>query len=425
MIKINYTFKAIEPISHFSDNKSGNVQMFRRQNVLRKTPFVIKSKFNTKEERREALISLLIYSYLKIRRKVQYGGWDEFEDKVKSYSYSKDKNDFFNKLLESFECGRITDDNFFSILDMFNDYEFLDLMRTEYKLIIAKVRSGVNRHREEKKVNEGVVEYVLPDLKEGESNFTINSNQVPFISGNSIRGVLRNLVMEDWCNLSSVGTFERRLPNDVFHQLFTGGNITDSTEFELLEKRRNYVHFCPMVGLFGSAIGNMTIQGDLIVGQPILRCLENGLGEVSFWDMMNINFNTRKDDEKSEVGVYFLPAETEQKHQMIFYNEQVSPGACFEHTFILKSEDPLLKSAFFQMLYLFKNNPYICGNLARGCGKIDLQLNKSDFFSSPAFEKENISDILFEYGELYRNHVVENSDSAWQFFSNLGTKGKK
>lgn len=426
MLELNYTFTAIEPISHFGDLKTGNVQTFRRQKVALRETMKINSRFASDNERVRAVIQIILHIYRTIGRKTDYGGWSELEDKIKAYANSKNKGEFVNRLLESFECRTITDESFYEILDMFDDYEFLQTIREQYKIIVARVRNINTQDRENrealKEANKPadlfapkIVFEPKPIDDSVASVIEVNTVQVPFISGNAFRGALRNIVMEDFCRLAEIGTFERRLPNNIFHQLFTGGTITESTEYEDLQKRKDYVYFCPMVGLLGSAIGNMTLQGDLYVGQPILKCRENGNGVASYWELMNLAFNTRRDDSKSEMDIYFEPDPSEETHQMIFYREEICAGAEFEHRLVLTSEDELLRSAFFQMIYLLTQKPYVGGNLARGCGRIELNLD-------PVFYSES---ALWEQGEKYRTHVQDNTEEIWQFFSEAKTGGKK
>jgi hypothetical protein len=38
--------------------------------------------------------------------------------------------------------------------------------------------------------------------------------------------------MRDFCNITGIKSLEK----NIYHQLFTGGNITDATKFENIEK---------------------------------------------------------------------------------------------------------------------------------------------------------------------------------------------
>lgn len=417
MINFEYTFTAVEPLSHFGDEKTGNVSVFRRQKVALTKPIEIQSLFEDDRARVKAIVQIVYAIFKNKQRSVDYGGWDELQSKLKAYANSKTAGEFVNRLLESFDCRPITNADFYALLDAFKDKEFLDTIRDEHRLIVARVKALSDHDKEVKANGETPSLFFAPAPKDNEVRSTIrkHSEYVPYISGNSVRGALRNVVMKDWCEIAGIGDAENSLPLSLFHQLFTGGTITESTEYEDIEKRRMYVHLCPMIGLLGSAIGNMTLQGSLVVGQPILKCLENQNGEASFWEYMNLAFNTRTDDSKKETDIEFDGGGDDETHQMIFYREEICAGAQFDHRFILNSDNPILVSAFYRFLWLFTQNPYIGGNIARGCGKVQLNL--------PEYITEN---ELWERGETYRQHVQDVRDSILPFFRSLtGKKGKK
>lgn len=130
--------------------------------------------------------------------------------------------------------------------------------------------------------------------------------QVPVISGNAVRGLLRDI--------SAGITFELlgrpELPLPVFDFLWSGGALAKAgaghaiTTSELRELRR----LVPHVGLFGGAGGGRIIEGRVQIGKMTPICQETahllpagaaGEGELpSIWDLTQIEEFTRRDDAK-------------------------------------------------------------------------------------------------------------------------------
>ena len=82
-------------------------------------------------------------------------------------------------------------------------------------------------------------------------------DDIPTISGNSVRGKLRRLAMYDFCQ--RIG-FEK-LPVFLYHRLFTGGTITESTDFEDLEARQEFIDYCPMMQVIMSSFQQHFLHG--------------------------------------------------------------------------------------------------------------------------------------------------------------------
>lgn len=226
---------------------------------------------------------------------------------------------------------------------------------------------------------------------------TKNFDKVPYFGGNSIRGYLRRIVMYDFCKLAGV----TNLNKTTYHRLFTGGNITDSTGFEDIQKREDFIKNCPPIGLFGSAIGNMTIEGEMLVQGARLQCKENGTSDVSFWEQIELNFGTRLDSSKRETDIHIGENEKEAPtSQMIYQYENFVTGSVFDSSFILKTEDKLLVSVFWRMINLWKEQPTIGGNSARDSGIIDINI-----------------DVPQDADKLYLDYIKDNIDTIKSYFN--------
>jgi CRISPR/Cas system CSM-associated protein Csm3 (group 7 of RAMP superfamily) len=258
-------------------------------------------------------------------------------------------------------------------LDKFSDVEFLETMREEHQYLMILLREYVSWYRSNEGKQIGAQMSIWEQQTEPlieEIEFVKNFENVPYIGGNSIRGYLRRVMMYDYCKLVGVS----KMNKDTYHQLFTGGNITDSTGFEDIAKREKYIEMCPAIGLLGSAIGNMTIEGEMKVIGARLRCKENGTGDLSFWQLIEQNFGTRLDSSKREKEIEIVN-NTEQKSQMIYQYENFITGSIFDSAFVLTTTDELMLSAFWRMMKLWKENNFIGGNSARDSGMIEILMD--------------------------------------------------
>jgi len=163
---------------------------------------------------------------------------------------------------------------------------------------------------------------------------------------------------------------------------------------------------CPAIGLLGSAIGNQTIEGELKVSGARPQCLEHGTGEVSFWELIETKFQTRLDSSKTEKDIEVISDKKEAPtSQMIYQYETFIVGSKFNHSFTLVSDNELLKSAFYHLLILFKENNFICGNSARDSGLIDL--SKLEIPRDP--------------NKLYLEYLEKNKEEIQKYFKNKNT----
>ena len=378
-MKVNYSFTALTPLFTGGDENNGTLRTLRREKRLLTNPVKFKSIFNNKIERTKALMNLVYPVYTNIDKNLKadnYGFYEAYANKVKAALATENKKQFLNKLLES--CGIVVLADGSSqlvreALDKFSDVEFLETMREEHQYLMILLREYVSWYRS----NEGKQIGAQMSIWEQQSDplieeieFIKNFENVPYFGGNSIRGYLRRVIMYDYCKLAGVS----KMNKDTYHQLFTGGNITDSTGFEDIAKREKYIEMCPAIGLLGSAIGNMTIEGEMKVIGARLRCKENGTGDLSFWQLIEQNFGTRLDSSKREKKIEIVN-NTEQKSQMIYQYENFITGSVFDSAFVITTEDELILSAFWRMMKLWKENNFIGGNSARDSGMIDISMD--------------------------------------------------
>ena len=395
MIKLNYQAVALQQIHSGADTKTGTVSELRKEK-RRIQPITFNSLFKDENQRRIALIDILLAVYERIDqslKKSRYGYYEEFGNRVLAATGVRTKEQWLNDLCDSCGVGMIMDKVVLDAIDLFQDMELLNMIRSEHKYIMLMFKY---------RVQEGKY-YESQNIKNGKLTFDKTFEWIPLVSGNSVRGVMRRLVMKDFFERIGIDKTSHGIPKEMYHQLMTGGNLTGSTAYEDIGKREQYINLCPMIGLFGSAIGNMTIQGRMKVGALRPKCVEHGNGTISFWETIGRTFGTRFDSSKSERSFELIEPENDNAksaNQMKYEMEVFNTGTLFDSDFILVSGDELLISAFWYALKLWKEFGYVGGNSARGYGKIDAQI-----------------DIPERAEELYLNHVESVKEDALVFFA--------
>ncbi len=394
MITVQSTFRAMSPLQHGGDDTNSNVRLFRRRQVALKNPSVIASAFQNEEERKRAAISILdiVYDSIDLKRKQKnYGAWDEFTSKIRSCAQSSStQQEWFSKMCGQFGVEAVSNYAGIAMLDRFHAQEFCELMLNQAQYLVAYQR--LLREKRKEGAQAGNELFATADTAEPTPNlvFKKTHENIPYIAGNAIRGALRRLLMLDYTNRIGI-TNDRitgagvKIPYDFYHQLFTGGNITESTAFEDIGQRNKYLAMIPPIGLIGSAIGNGTIQGAAITGDADLCCLENGMGEQSYARFLTQEFGTRLDSLKFQHDVGVENAEGEPPTtQMIYYQEVVMQGA--EFTFfarLVDEQSPVLTSVFWHGLDLLKKSEFIGGKSATGHGRVEYNFDIPEGASQP------------------------------------------
>lgn len=241
--------------------------------------------------------------------------------------------------------------------------------------------------------------------------------EVPIVSGNSIRGILRDRGMLYMLSQLGYGVnYEtnqvKGLPLNAFYFLFSGGSLTSTGEAGVnVDKFRKLKHLLPLISIFGGASGNAIMPGKLKVGKliPICKqtahllpewCLPETL--VSAWDLTQTEMYTRRDDAKNDrlrpmlAGAETMPAledvaetdvadiaETEvaeltrkkAPQQMMYEQETLCAGTRFFWEITLEDASPLEVEAFMSCVLTFSKSPYLGGKSAVGHGKVSIKFN--------------------------------------------------
>lgn len=397
MLRINYEFTATQPIFSGSDENFGTERKLRREKITLKEPLIVKSNYKNITERRKDILTILHNVWKNLDTASMPSGrlmgiYDEFSSKLIASTGVKTKLQFLNELCYKFGIRSLNNEEIIDILNKFNDAEFLQTIREEHQYLVLLLRRMVKD--KEKRSRDLFSKDELDSVEE--LYFQKSFETPPYISGNGIRGYLRRVVMHDFCKRVGI----TKLNKTRYHQLFTGGTLSESNGTENIDQRELEIKSCPMIGLFGSAIGNMTIQGEMKIAGARPLCLEYSTGNLSYWELLGKTFQIRLDSSKTEKEIEIESSGNEPTSQMKYEFEVFNVGTKFNHQFILTTEDELLKSAFYHALQLFTENNFIGGNSARDSGEIDLTKLK-------ALIPEDSNKTYLEYLENNKEEIVK------------------
>ena len=236
--------------------------------------------------------------------------------------------------------------------------------------------------------------------------------EVPYISGNEIRGQLRRLTMRDFLKLVNYEVKSLRL----YHSLFSGGVLEEIEEKSTpqldIEFRRKVRKYLIPVSLFGFAYGNQVIESKLKVmhALPICKELREYLPEdiiskyssfvnKSFYEYLDWTFHTRHAEERKV-------SEEEPTVQMLYRFEVLIPGTLMYSEIVCDDCNEIELSCLARIIELWKKHSFIGGKSSTGYGKVkfievnsDFTLNSSKYIQ---YINQNRNEILKIIQELDR-----------------------
>lgn len=272
---------------------------------------------------------------------------------------------------------------------------------------------------------------------------------VPIVSGNSIRGILRDRGMLHMLQALGYGvdvdTGEvHGLSLPAFHFLFSGGALTKVGSRGLdIDEARRWRELIPLVALFGGAMGNQIMPGKAKIGKAIPICEETAHllperfvdGQLEgVWELCQEEAYTRRDDEKSEkLRKLIAPEdrklledkargergrrgtsedvrdEKEQKQQMRYHVETLAAGARLFWEVTLDDVSNLEFEAFCVTLAEFARYPYIGGKSGVGHGKVAIHFDNW-IEINPRIALTG-AEVSFALGNLYSAHLQNNAEA--------------
>lgn len=226
---------------------------------------------------------------------------------------------------------------------------------------------------------------------------------IPVYSGNGFRGQFRRIAMRDY--LERIGIAEEGVSEKLYYTLFTGGSLEGGSRYVEVGERRRIRKLCPPLALLGTAIGDQILQGKMKAPIFLPICKETvdytGIeSDISFYDMLEEVFYTRKDDLKSVE--YNIKEEVAKKKnddpvQMKYEMQCLSAGAELTGTIIVENVNEIEESMVNATLKKLQETPFIGGKSAAGHGQVDMQYDE------------------LENEETYYNYLEENKEEMRQW----------
>jgi len=223
-----------------------------------------------------------------------------------------------------------------------------------------------------------------------------NIFQIPAIKGNSIRGIIRDLIFEHL--FKELKLDEESVAVDTFYILFSGGFLEGMESAIDINAKRGLRKMLPALSILGSAVGKEMLMGKLIVSSAYPRCKELETGEMSIYDQTQVIRHTRVDDRKLKYG----KEKDERKAQMFYDIEVLNAGTELDLHIILDSENEIEKACLNRMIKQLAEKPYFGGKSSAGYGEfefINIDIDKLD-------------------SSAYDNYIKENSEKIKEFILN-------
>ena len=233
--------------------------------------------------------------------------------------------------------------------------------------------------------------------------------QVPTISGNSLRGMLRRIGEE---LLRDVLDYEGKLTLPAAHALRNGGALgRTSKEGVTGGQLRVLCALVPQIAVFGCAAGSRTIEGKLQVGKVrpvceetahVLPRVEQGLELASMFDQLTLEAYSHFDD----VGE--TATQEEVSHLMRFEIEAFATGVDFQSWVRLERATPVELSFLREVLEVYRFRGRLGARAGIGFGQVAV-----------AMQEHHISGTCGDDVQ-WREHVSENASEALEALSLIG-----
>lgn len=261
--------------------------------------------------------------------------------------------------------------------------------------------------------------------------------KVPIISGNSIRGILRDKGMFHMLRELGYGVNEETgevtgLSLQAFHFLFSGGSLVSTGSGHVdVDHFRAMKSTIPLIGIFGGAAGNAIMPGKLKMGKLIPICAETKHllpeevqeGQIeSIWEYCQTEMYTRRDDKKNDrllpmLGEGEQNTTTAAPQQMMYHHETLSAGTRFYWKIVLEDVTDVEFEAFILTMIEFSKHPYVGGRSAIGHGEISVKLGKWIEIDSRVNLQGKELDV--KLGTKYKEHLENNGDQIREFLSGI------
>lgn len=223
--------------------------------------------------------------------------------------------------------------------------------------------------------SEGVDTGNISEFRKIPINNKGNIFEIPVISGNALRGVIRRLLTREFFSINELDKkLEPKLHDKLYAVMANGGALGKDLSASLnplyIKEIRTQL---PILSLLGSACYKYMISGMANVGFLVLDCQELGTGEFDSQTLLTEIGETRHVD-KSVINVEDLDIKP-----MPYLTEAVIQGATFSGEIVFAPQTTEIEKA--AMFHGIKLMNHIGGKTARGYGRVeitsDVEMNDS------------------------------------------------
>lgn len=251
---------------------------------------------------------------------------------------------------------------------------------------------------------------------------------VPHISGNSIRGKMRDLSAKYTLDLLGDENGPHKVELDVFQLLFSGGTLGDGNNADDIDKYREMREKLVHVSLFGGAWGNALLSGKTKVNPliPIARETAHIIPEKfhqadmpSIYTYLQLEMFTRKENSRdAEFEPYLKRTEDDimKTSQMIYYVETLSAGTPFYWKCVLEDVTPREFDFFITTIQKFKQVSIVGGKSAIGFGQIEFE---DVAWRDVTKDGEVLTEVDETTESLYVKYVREHSEDIKNYIDKL------
>ena len=254
--------------------------------------------------------------------------------------------------------------------------------------------------------------------------------EVPHVSGNSMRGTLRDISAKYTLDLLGDGITPHKVSLPTFQLMFSGGALTQGNNADDIGKYRQMRENLTHLSLFGGAYGNAILAGKMKIN-PLLPIAKETAHIIpakfhtaelkSVFTYLQLDMYTRKEnslDGEFQQYIERTEGETFSTSQMIYYMETLAAGTPFYWKIILEDVTPEEFDFFLTVIQRFKQVPVVGGKGAVGFGQVELVADTLSWRDiSKEGENLEISEETTE--SLYAKKVTANKEALKAYLSTI------
>jgi len=205
-------------------------------------------------------------------------------------------------------------------------------------------------------------------------NGDLYHEDIPVISGNSLRGQLRDFLADDFLTRLSADEDPVELGDSLSNAFWAGGSLQRTAGPGKLNRRmlKGIREHVPPLSLLGTALSDQMLEGRLNMGMltPIATETQSYTGresDHSVFEFVDETFYTRMDD---RLG----GRQGDEDTQQMKYTVQIlTPGTRFDHWMALEGATDVERACLGHVMDLFEASPHVGGQKAVGHGEVDFE----------------------------------------------------